>query len=112
LTEPNYLGLTLVFLGPALYFALTGLLLAPRRPRWNLVVLGLIPGIGLLACASDVRERVRKLLRLGSERWAARRASAARTPAPPVRVEPGQGAGEASCRRRLPAAAGAVAVSG
>ena len=112
MNEPNYLGLTLVFLGPALYFALTGLLVAPHRPQWNAVALGLVTGIGLLACASDAREQVRKLLRLGSERWAARRVAAARPSARPLRAKPSRDAGEAPYRRRLPDAAGAMTFSG
>ena len=84
MTEPNYLGLAILFLGPSFYFLLTGLLLPPNRPQWNLVVLGLIPGIGLLACASDARERSRTLPKAWGNWRLSRQAAAEKTPRRPV----------------------------
>jgi hypothetical protein len=92
LTEPNYPGLAILFLGPSFYFLLTGLLLPPNRPQWNLVVLGLVPGIGLLVCVSDIRERLRALPKAWRNGRLSRQAAAEKTPRRPVPGTAYQGA--------------------
>ena len=59
MNEPNYVALAMIFLGPALYFVLAGLLVPGRGVDWQTVVLGLVPGIGLAACAADAHKLVR-----------------------------------------------------
>jgi hypothetical protein len=59
LTEPNYFVLASIVLVPALYFVLAGLLVPGRGVDWWSVGLGLVPGIGLAACAGDAHKLVR-----------------------------------------------------
>ena len=59
MTEPNYFVLASIVLVPALYFVLAGLLVPGRGVDWWSVGLGLVPGIGLAACAGDAHKLVR-----------------------------------------------------
>ena len=59
MTEPNYFVLASIVLVPALYFVLVGLLVPGRGVNWWRVGLGLVPGIGLAACAADAHTLVR-----------------------------------------------------
>lgn len=91
MTDPDYLTLTIVLLGPFLYFVLIGLLLPPHRPDWNAAALGLVPGIGLVACVSDLRGHIDRLSAARQARQM-QRAAAARPsgrPAPGDRQPPG-----------------------
>ena len=79
MTEPNYLGLALWFLGPSSYFIVTGALIA-GRVDWNLVVLGLIPGIGLVACVSEIRDLLSGFRSARRRGGAGRRSDVQKTP--------------------------------
>ena len=75
MNEPNYVALAMIFLGPALYFVLTGLLVPSRQLDWCSVGLGLVPGIGLAASGSDAYKLMRSIYVAWKEAWIRRRVS-------------------------------------